>query len=112
MTIKRKLSFAIFTILVTLMITSCVSQKKYKESLDQAASFRADNARLTDENSNLSHRLSESEKKITDLQNQMNAAAREAGNSLNLTKEQLEIHLKAAHATVVQKLSWHRNWMN
>jgi len=94
MTINRKISFAIFTILITLTITSCVSQKKYKESLDQVANFRADNARLTDENSNLSHRLSESEKKITDLQNQMNAAAREAGNSLNLTKEQLEIQQK------------------
>jgi chemotaxis protein MotB len=94
MIINRKLSFSLFTILITLMITSCVSQKKYKESLDQAAAFRADNARLTDENSNLSHRLSESEKKITDLQNQMNAAAREAGNSLNLTKEQLQIQQK------------------
>ena len=94
MIINRKLSFSVFTILITLMITSCVSQKKYKESLDQAAAFRADNARLTDENSNLSHRLSESEKKITDLQNQMNAAAKEDGNSLNLTKEQLEIQQK------------------
>lgn len=81
-------------LLTTVFLFSCISQKKYQAALDDSMALRADSTRMSAENARLNQRITELEKNVSDMQARMDAAAKEAGNTLNLTKEQLEIQQK------------------
>jgi chemotaxis protein MotB len=87
---KIKSAFVIFSTL--LLLSSCISTKKYKEVLTREQNILSENARLTNTISGLNTRLTESQNENSRLINQIDATgknAAELSRLANMTQQQL-----------------------
>lgn len=76
-----------------LLLTSCVSQKKYKASLSREQQLQADNSRLNDEINNLNSRVTKLQNESSNLAKQWEDAKKNASDlagMANMTQQQLE----------------------